>query len=241
MYGVVSMDDGYYNIRHYSGLGETCGKMMVSITTPVLNIMDAIWVSHASLKGYPESTTKRTNQIIASQDPVALDYWAAKYILYPIDNNSRHHPEFASIDIWLQEAKDIINERGGLRDPDKGILIGQVTKNEEEMQVSTHEVEISGSIESPLNFSAKKVLNRSLFMAEYINVLTWESNPSNENIVEYRIYELENGYQNLLAAITSGTYEYWQRNVQKNKMYSYALAAVNDQGQEGRLAYSTVQ
>jgi hypothetical protein len=26
----------------YSGLGETCGKMVVSVRTPVLNILDAI-------------------------------------------------------------------------------------------------------------------------------------------------------------------------------------------------------
>jgi hypothetical protein len=49
LYGVVSMSDGQSNFRHYSGLGETCGKMVVSVRTPVLNILDAIWVSYSSL------------------------------------------------------------------------------------------------------------------------------------------------------------------------------------------------
>jgi hypothetical protein len=133
LYGVVSMADGQSPFRHYSGLGETCGKMMVSVRTPVLNIIDAIWVSHSSLTGYPANTTYRSNEILASQDPVALDYWAAKYILYPIDNNSRHHPDFPGIDQWLTSARDIINLRGGLYRPESGILIGSVTKNEAEM------------------------------------------------------------------------------------------------------------
>jgi hypothetical protein len=133
LYGVVSMADGQSSFRHYSGLGETCGKMMVSVRTPVLNVIDAIWVSHSSLTGYPVSTTFRSNEILASQDPVALDYWAAKYILYPINNNSRHHPDFPGIVQWLTSARDIINIRGGLYKPESGILIGNVTKNEAEM------------------------------------------------------------------------------------------------------------
>jgi hypothetical protein len=134
-YGVVSMSDGQSPFRHYSGLGETSGKMMVWVRTPVLNIIDAIWVSHASISGYPASATFRANQILASQDPVALDYWAAKQILYPIDNNSRHHPGFPGIDQWLTNARDTINNQGGLSDPNSGILVGSVTKNEGEMLV----------------------------------------------------------------------------------------------------------
>jgi len=133
-YGVVSMSDGYSNFRHYNGLGETCGKMVVSVRTPVLNIIDAIWVSFSSLSGYPANTTYQANQILACQDPVALDYWASKYILYPVSNNSHHLPTpGGNIDGWLTNARDIINGRGGLYDPDSGILIETVTKNEQEM------------------------------------------------------------------------------------------------------------
>ena len=85
MYGLVSMADGNSPFRHYAGLGETCGKMMVSVRPPVLNIIDAIWVSHTALKGFPVDTTRQLNTLVASQDPVALDYWAAKHVIYPID------------------------------------------------------------------------------------------------------------------------------------------------------------
>jgi hypothetical protein len=134
-YGILSMEDGQRKFRHYTGLGESCGKMVASIATPVLNILDAIWVSHSSLKGYPQDTTFRVNQLLASQDPVALDYWAAKHILYPIDWNERHHPDFSGIDRWLCDARDVINQNGGLYRPEKGIFIKKTTKNEWEMNV----------------------------------------------------------------------------------------------------------
>jgi hypothetical protein len=137
VYGLVSMSDGRKSFRHYGGLGETCGKMMASVATPVLNIIDAIWVSHFALKGYPANTTFQANQLLASQDPVAADCWAAKYILYPIDSNFRHHPGFSGVNRWLTQAADTINDRGGLLDPDKGIRVGRVTRKEGEMAVHT--------------------------------------------------------------------------------------------------------
>lgn len=135
VYGILSMADGQSPYRHYAGLGDTCGKMMVSVRTPVLNIIDAIWVSHLSLAGYPANTTFRANQLLASQDPVALDYWAAKYILYPIDHNTRHHPDFSGIKQWLGAAAALINARGGLSNPAGGVLVSQVTMNEPDMTV----------------------------------------------------------------------------------------------------------
>jgi hypothetical protein len=167
-YGVVSMDDGQSGSRHYSGLGETCGKMIASVCAPVLNIVDAIWVSYSSLTGYPQSTTFRANQLLASQDPVALDYWAAKYILYPIDGNFRHHPDFSGIDRWLGQARDTINNLGGLLSQEKGILVDRVTKNESEMNV--HACQAGQNIEATrialsdamVSFSASSANGRTL-------------------------------------------------------------------------------
>lgn len=134
-YGLVSMSDGHSAERHYEGLGNTCGKMVVSVRPPVLNIVDAIWVSHLALSGYPADKTFRANQIMASQDPVALDYCAAKYIIYPIDNNPNHHPGAAAIDQWLTAACNLINARGGLYNLNNGILIHDTTKQESEMVI----------------------------------------------------------------------------------------------------------
>ena len=184
MYGLVSMSDGQSGIRHYSRLGETCGKMMSSVATPVLNIIDAIWVSYSALGGYPADTTFRTNQLLASQDPVAADYWAAKYILYPVNSNPRHHPDFAGVDSWLVQARNTINDRGGLLNPENGVLVSRVTRNEAEMRAQTslagdflNNVRLSVS-RSGLRFSASvgeaRTLERSLSIAvSGANPLTW--------------------------------------------------------------------
>ena len=140
MYGLVSMADGNSPFRHYTGLGETCGKMMVSIRTPALNIVDAIWVSHKALSGYPVGATQPANVLLASQDPVALDYWAAKTVLYPIDQNPRHHPDHANIQLWLAAAEAIINQRGGLYHPEWGIMAGLVTRDESRMVLYSAEI-----------------------------------------------------------------------------------------------------
>ena len=184
MYGLVSMSDGQSGFRHYSGLGETCGKMMASVATPVLNIIDAIWVSHAALTGYPAGTTFRANQLLASQDPVAADYWAANYIHYPVDSNFRHHPDFAGVNRWLDQAHDTINKRGGLLDTEKGVLVGRVTKNETEMRARTcsagdflNNVRLSVS-RSGLRFTASALEARTLekplgIAVSGANPLTW--------------------------------------------------------------------
>ena len=137
MYGVLSMKDSHAPFRHYQGLGETCGRMISVVRQPVLNIIDAIWVSHNSLAGEPVKATTPVNQILASQDPVALDYWAAKYILFPIDANERHHPDFPGINQWLSDARELINQKGGLYNYSRDLAGESVTQKESEMQVFT--------------------------------------------------------------------------------------------------------
>ncbi|MHA1200879.1 MAG: DUF362 domain-containing protein, partial [Candidatus Heimdallarchaeaceae archaeon] len=61
--------------------------LMVELGLPTLNILDAIWINanpeSSSSEGpgtdYNEAT--RVNMIMASLDPIALDYWAAKNVL----------------------------------------------------------------------------------------------------------------------------------------------------------------
>jgi hypothetical protein len=71
----------------------------------------------------------------ASQDPLALDYWAAKHILFPIDGNTRHDPDFSLIDDWMTAVRDVINGRGGFDQADRGVQVGLVTKTESEMRL----------------------------------------------------------------------------------------------------------
>lgn len=72
---------------HYSIADGGMGTLLAETRYPVLNILDAIWVNAnpwPSLQcgpstSYEEAT--RVNVLMASTDPIALDYWAAKHVL----------------------------------------------------------------------------------------------------------------------------------------------------------------
>ncbi|MGD8261116.1 MAG: DUF362 domain-containing protein [Desulfobacterales bacterium] len=116
-YGILSMSDGNSGIRHYSESGIQCGKMWSLVKVPDLNILDCIWVSPNSLSGYPRKTTYRANTLLAGIDPVAMDYYMSKHILYPIGGtyDSEHHPDsFSGLINHLSGARDFINGNGGI-------------------------------------------------------------------------------------------------------------------------------
>ncbi|MFC1736719.1 DUF362 domain-containing protein [Candidatus Hydrogenedentota bacterium] len=118
-YGILSMSDGgnASNRRHYGQIGNDCADMWCDVKTPVLTILDCIWVSPGSLSGYPESNTVRTNMLLSGFDPVALDYWASKYVLYPTQNDPDHDPDRAGgLRTFLQQALDRINGTYGVVD-----------------------------------------------------------------------------------------------------------------------------
>ena len=90
VYGVTAAVNHYMgvisqpltNTHDYVGRGAL-GKVMVETSVPTLNILDAIWVNAIPLNRpdttYDEAT--KINLVLASTDPVALDYWASKHIL----------------------------------------------------------------------------------------------------------------------------------------------------------------
>lgn len=94
----------------------------------------------------------------------------------------------------------------------------------------------------PVNFSVERVENRSLFLREYIDVLTWQANPENEQgrVINYRIFEATMDHLNHLADVNGETYQYFQRNVD-DRDYRYAIAAVDAEGQESYLAFTTTK
>jgi parallel beta-helix repeat protein len=99
------------------------------------------------------------------------------------------------------------------------------------------------SFSPPLNFIGQKVLNRSLSQIEYINKLNWQSNPDNAdlNILNYRIYQLDEMGISLLVELDANTFEYWHRDIDKYEECNYAICAVNDDGSESIRSFATVQ
>jgi len=60
------------------------GALMVNTRYPVLSIIDSIWINPVPMMGpsTPYTSAKQMNLITASTDPVALDYWSVKHILF---------------------------------------------------------------------------------------------------------------------------------------------------------------
>ncbi|MHA1667879.1 MAG: DUF362 domain-containing protein [Candidatus Heimdallarchaeaceae archaeon] len=127
------------------------GTLMAECGLPTLNILDAIWVNanpSPSVNVGPSTTyseATRVNVILASLDPIALDYWAAKHILVqtaellgkknietinPDEKGTKGLTE--AFGIWLEKSKDELI-RGG----------SNVTSNEAEMNIFANSLTIN--------------------------------------------------------------------------------------------------
>jgi uncharacterized protein (DUF362 family) len=110
--------------RAHSSVGSGgMGTEMVQTRFPALNIVDAIWVN--ANPGYGPSTSygeaTKIGVIIASTDPIALDYWAAKEILMPAAR-AKGYDDLSSIDPdnispgsfgnWLRRSMEEIRKAG---------------------------------------------------------------------------------------------------------------------------------
>lgn len=90
VYGVTAAIKNYMGVISqpltdtHSLIGKgALGKVMVETRIPTLNILDAIWINPIP-RGGPDTTYSEAlgvSLVLASTDPVALDYWASKYIL----------------------------------------------------------------------------------------------------------------------------------------------------------------
>jgi hypothetical protein len=75
--------------------GGYMGRVMNETIYPCLNVLDATWISPSHPRGPegPYSLAVRTDTLLAGTDPVAVDYYAGKYVLYPVSGYGRHDPD----------------------------------------------------------------------------------------------------------------------------------------------------
>jgi uncharacterized protein (DUF362 family) len=109
------------------------GTQMAGTRVPVLNIMDMIWIGPERGPGVSYNNAVQVNKIAASADPVAIDYWASKYILIPeaeklpggrAGSMSPDGTEPGTFGYWLRLSMNELNSAGF-----------KTTMNEAEMQV----------------------------------------------------------------------------------------------------------
>jgi len=123
---------------------------------------------------------------------------------------------------------------------------GTITINDENASNSPQKITVNFLLElpplyQPKSFIGEKKANRSLSQIEYINVLSWVVNPDNADIIEkYRIYRRETNGITLITEVDAQTFEYWERNVEKDKVYKYGLTAVDVFGRETNPIYIDV-
>jgi hypothetical protein len=93
----------------------------------------------------------------------------------------------------------------------------------------------------PLEASGKKVLNRSLSKAEYVNVISFAPNPASIGTTGYRIYRFDLGNRAPLANLDAKTFVFWDRKVLKSFEYTYTIVAFNAAGLESEPATVVVR
>lgn len=102
---------------------------------------------------------------------------------------------------------------------------------------------VLANIFAPVNLKASRMLNRSLLLREYVNVLTWADDSRNSGVTEYRIYLVGEG-RTLVAEVPKATgnrvYRYLHRRVDSTRAYSYQVVAVGALDREGIPAMVTV-
>jgi len=138
-------------IKHYMGVGSDklgtgshasvgrggMGTQMAQTRTPILNILDATWIN-ANPRNGPRTTyaaATRTNILMASRDPVALDYWAVKHVIMQAARTAGHNDlpsidpddQTSSFGNWLRLSMQELQKAGH-----------QATMNENQMNIYVH-------------------------------------------------------------------------------------------------------
>lgn len=82
----------------------------------------------------------------------------------------------------------------------------------------------------------ERLIARRHFPQRIFNILTWEPNPENKNIIAYRIYrkteESPESDYSLLALVPATVFRYVDRDLEIGKKYLYTVTAVDSQGRE---------
>jgi hypothetical protein len=122
-------------------IGAEIGMFLNTIRKADLNITTAEWIG---LSSRTEPPVARTKAVLASTDPVALDFHATKYLLYPNSKISVHNPDDTRSPLYQylvkcgQKGGGIFNEKHvavksydfkskGFQSDDELVVIGEKT------------------------------------------------------------------------------------------------------------------
>ena len=94
----------------------------------------------------------------------------------------------------------------------------------------------------PKNVSAFQQLNKSYLQKEYVNIISWETNKYNDDttITNYKVYTVQGSQLTYVGQVDGNTLTYLHRGALKNVDTTYAITAVNSDGEESPPAYYTL-
>jgi hypothetical protein len=98
---------------------------------------------------------------------------------------------------------------------------------------------------APLGADLETQINRTLFMSEKINTVSWDPNPLNTPIasLQYNIYRKgvdDEGSWSLIHTASSSSSSYMDRGLETTVLYMYAVTATDDEGHETPQGKATV-
>ena len=215
--------DNYYNFHSFpfndagpgpvpGMLGREVGTFLKTIRAADLNITTAEWVGWEHRRKIDKA--EHTGTILASTDPLALDYYATKYVLYPAGqaNNSylgeKLNPDRE--DLPLRQYLEKCHELG----------IGTLDEGEMEVHTMPHSsVQIISFIAQVIKNSVELICT----IGTTTNFYGLEIQKSYENLHFYKI-----GFQSL-ADTSSKVFRFRDKNISPQLCY-YRLKLINDDG-----------
>ncbi len=228
-YGVTGALKHYMGVQSEGGRGQSglsnghekiatggMGTLIAETRVPVLNIIDAIYIN--AIPGgctgagpdTPYTYATRTNVLLCSQDPVAIDYWAAKHVLKqaseiigytetrPLnpDDTSGVGVSNEAFGVWLPLAKEAMAAKGL-----------QVTMDENQMNVYVVSAELNKQPSAPTVLSP----NGGEIWGKTHNI-TWTSasDPDGDPLTYEVEYSTDGGisWQDLARAISATSFEW---------------------------------
>ncbi|UCE21703.1 MAG: hypothetical protein JSV46_05675, partial [Candidatus Aminicenantes bacterium] len=113
------------------------------------------------------------------------------------------------------------------------IIIGPSSKDTDE--------ERPKNILKPLNFAVQRAFEYTMPEGQYVNILSWQPNPENQNVDQYRIYVVEEKGRRLLAELEADAFQFIHKEAEMNKTYNYALVAVDKEKRECQPVYAEIK
>ena len=89
----------------------------------------------------------------------------------------------------------------------------------------------------PVNSRIERLENDFIFFKEYINRLTWGSNPANKtSIQKYRVYRKPTGSSDddyeTLGEVSGDVFIYDDRGLGSDELYSYRITTIDEYARE---------